>query len=96
MRVEPGDDGAEIVFDGADVEQRAGGVAVVKRAVEEVRLALQDADAVVKLLRYRVLLVGSGVVGARAGRVVGGDFGDFAVFAGTEGCIVVEGLELKY
>ena len=69
-------------------------MAVVERAVDVVRLALQHADPVVELLRHAVLLVRLHVALAREGRVVCGDFGDVGVLAGAELRVAVAGLRV--
>ena len=62
---------------------------VVQCPVQHVRLALQHADPVIKLVEDAKGLITGGIVGAGEHGIVGGDFRDIAVFAGTKFDIVV-------
>ena len=59
-------------------------------------LGLQEADAIVKLVGYRELLVGGGRTGADKRAVVGAYFGDVAVFAVAEFRVVVAGTSVGW
>ena len=94
MRLHPGCDFAEIVFYSTRVEQVAGGVAKVQRAIDIVSRSLQHADAIVELLRYTILLVARNVILSRVRRVVGGYLSDIGVLAGAEFEVVVARLSV--
>lgn len=81
----------EVVGHGAGVEDVTGGVAEEDRAVGDVGLDLEHADAVVELVDDIVGLVGGGIVGLDEGRVVSADLGDVAVFAVAELDVQVAG-----
>jgi hypothetical protein len=66
-------------------------MAEMRRGVHKVHLSLQESDSIVQLCGYRESLVGSCVTGFDEGRVVGGDFGDVAIFSGAEFRVVVAG-----
>lgn len=66
-------------------------MAVVEGFIDVVDLALEHANAVVQLINDAVLLVASGIVLHCKGGVVGGDFGDVAVFPVAKLWVVVAG-----
>jgi len=53
------------------------------------RLALQNANAIVELLCNPIGLIGSDIFRANEGAVVGTDFGDVAVFPRAEFGVIV-------
>lgn len=63
----------------------------MRRAVDKVRLALEEPDTVVELRGDSQGLVGGSVARLYERGVVGGDFGDVAVGAGAEFGVVVTG-----
>ncbi len=84
-------DCSEIFSDWSSVEDIARSMAEMRRGVHKVHLSLQESDSIVQLCGYRESLVGSCVTGFDEGRVVGGDFGDVAIFSGAEFRVVVAG-----
>lgn len=79
-------EGAQIRLQGPSILQGTKRVAQVDRVVQQVRLRLEEAHALRKLVGDRRFLV-VGEVGAHECRVVGANEGDVAV------CLAAEGLE---
>lgn len=91
VRIDPFTDGGEVCCDRPCVEDIAGRVAEMRRAIFEVHLALEETDAIVQLGGDWQGLVGSCIAGDDEGRVVGCDFSDVAIFPRAEFGVVVAG-----
>jgi len=89
MNVNPFTDGSQVFCNRACIQDVAGRMAEMRRAVLEVHLTLQKANAIIKLCGNAQLLVGGCIASDTEWRIVSGYFGDVAVSSGAKLGVIV-------